>query len=193
MAGYSKESERQNKALQSIIDGGTPERRVMVGYNPVKEKHGDIQSHLTDVMKDVRMPWFCPECDKTMKIKLDDKMWRLFGHCFDCQVKIETKLRIEGKYEEWAKKKVLLNQRSFVTEQLESVEEWKNQGDVTFYNQVNPDGHSVEKETWSTDKEQLEKLAKEATDNYTDLLEKINLELSELDNEGVKDGSNINS
>ncbi|MAG28400.1 hypothetical protein CMI47_22975 [Candidatus Pacearchaeota archaeon] len=193
MAGYSKESERQNKALQSIIDGDTPERRVMVGYNPVKEKHGDIQSHLTDVMKDVRMPWFCPECDKTMKIKLDDKMWRLFGHCFDCQVKIETKLRIEGKYEEWAKKKVLLNQRSFVTEQLESVEEWKNQGDVTFYNQVNPDGHSVEKETWSTDKEQLEKLAKEATDNYTDLLEKINLELSELDNEGVKDGSNINS
>ena len=32
-------------------------------------------------------------------------MWSLFGHCFDCQVKIENKLRIKGKYEEWAEKK----------------------------------------------------------------------------------------
>ena len=87
----------------------------------------------------------------------------------------------------------MLNQRSFVTEQLEGVEEWKTQGDVTFYNQVNPDGHTIEKETWSTDKEQLEKLATEAVDNYTDLLERINLELLKLDNEGVKNGSNINS
>ena len=31
--GYSKETERQNKALESILRGGTPEKRVMVGYN----------------------------------------------------------------------------------------------------------------------------------------------------------------
>ena len=26
------------------------------------------------------------------------------GHCFDCQVKIENKLRIQGTYDEWEKK-----------------------------------------------------------------------------------------
>lgn len=190
-----KERVREYKAMESILRGETPEKRIMVGYEGNKKStNGEtVKSHLTDIMAAARMPWFCPECKKTMKAKVNDKMWRLFRHCFDCQVKVENKLRIEGKYEEWAKKKVLLNQRSFVIEQLESVEEWKKQGDVTFYNQVNPDGHSVEKETWSTDTKQLEKLAKEAMDNYTDLLERINLELLKLDNEGVKNGSNINS
>ena len=36
-----------------------------------------------------RTPWFCPKCNKTMKSHLDDKMYRLYGHCFDCQVKFE--------------------------------------------------------------------------------------------------------
>ena len=99
MAGYSKESERQNKALKSILRGETPEKRVQVGYNGDKdgkawEKQGDKIDRLSEIMKEVRMPWFCPECKKTMKNNLDDKMWRLFGHCFDCQVTIENKLRI---------------------------------------------------------------------------------------------------
>ena len=163
MAGYSKESERQNKALQSIIDGDTPERRVMVGYNPVKEKHGDIQSHLTDVMKDVRMPWFCPECDKTMKIKLDDKMWRLFGHCFDCQVKIETQLRIEGKYEEWAENKIKENQKSYYRDMLQSLAEWKeNASKVEFLEEVGALELEMESESWKTPQENIDKIADEA-------------------------------
>jgi len=93
--GYSKEAERQNKALESILRGGTPEKRVMVGYNADKgeDKNGKtIESHLTKIMQEARMPWFCPECDKVMKHRLDDKMWRLFGQCFDCQIKEENKL-----------------------------------------------------------------------------------------------------
>ena len=32
MANYSKEAERQSKALQNILDGQEPESRIMVGY-----------------------------------------------------------------------------------------------------------------------------------------------------------------
>ena len=111
MAGYSRENERQNKALQTILDGGTPEKRIFVSMmDKKKEKQGDRKSHLTDIMAEARVPWFCPECDKVMKKKLDDKMWRLFGHCFDCQVETENKLRITGEYDDWAEKKVLNNQ-----------------------------------------------------------------------------------
>jgi len=29
MAGYSKENQRQNQALQTILDGGTPEKEYL--------------------------------------------------------------------------------------------------------------------------------------------------------------------
>ena len=92
--GYSKESERQNKVLGDLLAGRTPEKRVMVGYEGKKQSSGDQISRMTDIMKDVRMPMFCPECDKIMKKRLDDKFWMMFGHCFDCQITIENKLRI---------------------------------------------------------------------------------------------------
>ena len=36
--GYSKDIERQNTALQSILDGGTPEKRIVVAMEDVNEK-----------------------------------------------------------------------------------------------------------------------------------------------------------
>ena len=109
--GYSKDIERQNKALQSILDGGTPEQRIMVGYSGKKVVEGDNISKLTNVMKNARMPWFCPKCDKVMKKRLDDKMWFMYDHCFDCQIKKEHKMRIEGTYDDWMKNKILSNQK----------------------------------------------------------------------------------
>ena len=46
MAGYSKDTERQNEALKSILRNEAPEKRAMVGYNSGKEpeKHGDKDS-----------------------------------------------------------------------------------------------------------------------------------------------------
>ena len=38
MAGYSKENHRQNQALQTILDGGTPEKRIIVSMEDVNEK-----------------------------------------------------------------------------------------------------------------------------------------------------------
>ena len=114
--GYSKEQERQNKVLGDLLAGREPEKRIFVGYEGKKEKKGDKKSHLTDIMTEVRMPLFCPNCSKVMKKRLDDKMWRLFGHCFDCQVEFENKLRVTGKYEVWEKKKILENKKSFLND-----------------------------------------------------------------------------
>ena len=86
--GYSKETERQNQVLSDILAGRETEKRVMVGYKGEDKKKGDIVSKMTELMQDVRMPFFCKECNKVMNKRLDDKMWRLYGHCFDCQIKI---------------------------------------------------------------------------------------------------------
>ena len=143
---YSKESERQNKVLGDLLAGRTPEKRVMVGYNGGKQKEGDQISRITDLMKEARMPMFCPECDLLMKKKLDDKMWSMFGHCFDCQIKIENKLRIEGKYEEWAENKIRKNKIAFIKDQLQAIKEWKTTKAPEWFNNVGVNYPMLEKE-----------------------------------------------
>ena len=128
---------------------------------------------MTDIMKDVRMPMFCPECDKIMKKRLDDKMWRMFGHCFDCQIKIENKLRIEGKYEEWAEKKIRKNKIAFVKDQIQAISEWKDMKAPEFYNNVGVNYPMLEKEKWDVDMEKVQKEADDAIEKYTEVLKEL--------------------
>ena len=159
----SRDSVRENKAMQSILRGETPEKRVLVGYRDKKDlNQGDKIDRLSDIMKEARMPWFCPKCTKTMKKRLDDKMWSLHGHCFDCQINIEHKLRLEGKFDEWATKKAIENKRAWVKEHKEQLIAFKNQTAPDVYNQVSPDGHSVDKEKWNIDFNKLKEQADEA-------------------------------
>ena len=79
----SREEVRQNKAMQSILRGDTPEKRVMVGYDKKEEKQvGDKIDPISEVMKEARMPWFCPKCKKVMKKRLDNKIWFISKNIF---------------------------------------------------------------------------------------------------------------
>ena len=168
--GYSKETERQNQALNDILAGNETEKRVMVGYKSKEKEKGDIIPKMTEIMQDVRMPLFCKECNKVMKKRLDDKMWRLYGHCFDCQIKIENKLRIEGKYEEWEKEKIKQNKIAFIKDQIQTIEEWKDMKAPEWYNQVGVNYPEMEKEKWSVDTTHIKLMAEEALEEYTKIL-----------------------
>ena len=171
--GYSKETERQNQVLSDILAGHETEKRVMVGYKGEDKKKGDIVSKMTELMQDVRMPFFCKECNKVMNKRLDDKMWRLYGHCFDCQIKIENKLRIEGKYEEWEKEKIKQNKIAFIKDQMQTIEEWKDMKAPEWYNQVGVNYPEMEKEKWSVDTTHIKLMAEEALEEYTKILNKL--------------------
>ena len=171
--GYSKETERQNKVLGDLLAGREPEKRIMVGYNQPKEKKKDNISRMTELMQDVRMPWFCPNCKKVMKQKLDDKMWKLFGHCFNCQIKVENKLRINGKYEEWAEEKIRKNKISFIKDSIQKIEEFKNQSAPEFFNQVGVNYPELEKEKWDINMDTVKKEADEAIEKYTKVLNEL--------------------
>ena len=117
MAGYSKEAERQNKALKDLMTTGKTEKDyVLVGYEGEKENLGGKtrESELSKVMQGVRMPWFCPKCKKAMKKKLDDKFWRTKGHCFDCQIEFENQLRVKGEFDTYAKEIINNNKKAFL-------------------------------------------------------------------------------
>ena len=170
--GYSKESERQNKALGDLLAGKTPEKRVMVGYEG-KTESGDKISRLSDVMKEARMPMFCPKCDVIMKKRLDNKFWSMYGHCFDCQIKIENKMRINGTYEAWEKEKVRQNKISILKDEIQAIKEWRDVKAPTWYNNVGVNTPELEKEKWDVDVSAIQKEADEAIENYTKQLEEL--------------------
>jgi len=171
--GYSKEAERQNKVLGDVLSGRTPEKRVMVGYEGKKQESGDKISRLSDIMKEARMPMFCPECDVIMKKRLDNKFWSMFGHCFNCQVKIENKMRIAGTYDEWEKNKIKENKISFIKEQIQAIGEWKDMKAPEFFNNVGVNEPMLEKENWDIDVEKITKEAEEAIEKFTEELKKL--------------------
>ena len=100
-----------------------------------------------------------------MKRRLDERMWYLYTHCFNCQIEAENKLRISGEYDEWATKKVIANKLSWIKEQKQSIEEFRNQTKVEFWQQVRPDGYSVDKEKWKLDIDEIKKQADEALEH----------------------------
>ena len=172
--GYSSDNERQNKVLGDLIKGKAPEKRVMVGYEGDKEsaKHGDIISPLSDIMKEARMPWFCPSCKKTMKKRLDNKMWLLYNHCFDCQIDFENQLRIKGEYEEWENSKVKRNQKAYLEDLLVSLEEWRNTK-IEFQEQVGVQDIEIEKEKWIQSQEKTKEMADKAEEFIRKTLKEI--------------------
>ena len=111
------------------------------------------------------MPWFCPSCDKIMKRRLDEKMWYLYNHCFDCQIKIENKMRIAGTYDDWATKKVIANKLSWIQEQKQSIKEFMKQTAPEYLQQFRPDGFSVDAEKWNVNQDELRKHAEEALEH----------------------------
>jgi hypothetical protein len=176
MAGYSKETERQNKALGDVLAGRTPEKRAMVGYKGTEQESGDQISRMTNLMKEARMPMFCPECDIIMKKNLDDKMWSLFGHCFDCQITMENKLRIEGKYEEWEENKIKQNKIAFIKDQIQAISEWGDSKAPEWYNNVGVNTPELEKEKWNIDMKKVQIEAQKALEKYKDVLKELESE-----------------
>ena len=168
MAGYSKEAERQNKALKDLMQGKEYEKDyTLVGYQGEQENLGGKtrESELSKTMQSVRMPWFCPKCKKTMKKKLDRKFWSTQGHCFDCQIDYENQLRIKGEFDNWAESKMLENQKAYLKDLEQSIDDFeKTGGKREFFNSVGVNTPELEKETWQMGEEQFEKTISEARD-----------------------------
>ena len=115
-----------------------------------------------EATKGARMPWFCPKCKKVMKKRLDDKIWFLHDHCFDCQLQIEHKMRLDGTYNEWKEQKEIANKLAWIKDQKQLIKEFRDQKNPEFYQQFRPDGHSVDKEKWDIDVDAIKKQADEA-------------------------------
>ncbi|OUW60400.1 MAG: hypothetical protein CBD63_03715 [Candidatus Pelagibacter sp. TMED203] len=178
MANYSKEAERQNKALKDLMSGKEYEKDyVQVGYEGEKQENlggKTRESELSKVMQAARMPWFCPKCKKAMKKRLDDKFWRMMGHCFDCQIDYENKLKVKGEFENYEAEKILNNQKSYLKDLEQSLDDFeKTGGKKVWLNNVGVNTPELEKETWEMGKESFDETIKEARQLIEDNKKKV--------------------
>jgi len=114
---------RDVERLRNLVKGKYGDKTTIgVGYNGVsKEDHkeGDIweengkkwtirdgiKENVTklDNFKKAAVPLFCPECKQIMDKQLDPFYYKSYNCCLDCRTKFETRLKIEGKWEDYCK------------------------------------------------------------------------------------------
>lgn len=156
--------ERDVQRIRNIVNKKYGDKTVtQVGYTKesIDHKEGDIWeengkkwtiknglkmtiSKLDLVKKLLQIPLTCPKCGKAMKKKnLDTKMYSIHKQCFDCVIQTETKLRLEGKYEEYVKNMVQRNASSYISDLEQVLEDMIN--DTSSEHIVNENG---ETESW---------------------------------------------
>lgn len=119
--------------------------QTQVGYSKVEVdyKEGDIWeedgktwtikngircsvSKLSRVKDLVKVPLVCPNCSKPMSNRFDKKMYNIHGKCQDCVIEYESKLKREGKYEEYVKTYINSNVITHIEEAQQFIEEFAN-------------------------------------------------------------------
>jgi hypothetical protein len=122
---------RDVQRMRNIITKKHGDRTgVQIGYTPeyIERKEGDIwevdgkqwtikngikqtTTKLDGIRKRITMPLTCPKCKQAMTNRLDKVMYPIHSVCFDCTIKYETKLKTEGKFEEY---QMNINKQSLV-------------------------------------------------------------------------------
>lgn len=122
-----KVSEVLNKEDKRLVFGWRPEpekkREDGEKWTDSSGKQWEMRSGIRQTvskLQDAKTLWWCPKCSKPLNHKKDVQFWRLRGHCVDCQVQFEMKLRREGKLDEHVRNSVL---RSFIAEARDKVKE----------------------------------------------------------------------
>jgi len=181
---------KEDRAIQSILHGGEPSKKIFVSMNDNNEirdaekKKRDESSAQAEkrleIFKEFRTPYVCPACGKGMRTKLDSKFWVLRKKCFNCVTAEETQMRINGTYKQYEQKIILNNKLSWLDDQIASVVEWKKTPLPKFYNQVAADGVTVDEEKWTGNTELLLKTADDAIAGFKQQQNEIKDKLSKL-------------
>ena len=184
----NKEFKRKDvERMRNLIKGNVNESaELQVGYTTKKEdyKEGDIweeggkkwiikdgikqtYTKLDKVRKEATLPLFCPNCGSLMKQRNDAKMYKIHKKCFNCVVKMEHKLRIEGNYKSYERESIANNAVDY-TDHLEAYLleslNTSNQGYVS-------EKGEVERWKGGIDKEKLTTEIKQAISEFKDGIE----------------------
>ena len=79
------------------------------------------------------LPLVCPECKEHMKSNsLNKKMYLVHEMCGDCVIKMETKLKLVGKYEEYQSAIMSGNRREFLDDLAKTIDSWAEEKEESY-------------------------------------------------------------
>lgn len=106
--GYSKQQEEHQEG--DIWEEDGKKWTIISGIKQTVTKYDSLKKY-------GQYPLACPCCKNHFKLHdLNKKMYNIHGKCLNCVIEMETKLKLEGKYEEYEKKMMNLNFKSHLTE-----------------------------------------------------------------------------
>jgi len=203
---FSK-SPKQQSALKTIFQGGNPaDENVQISRRPDlnvgqappdvepgdkwKDRKGNIWeqkkgykiNHGKTYGKTRGVPLLCPECETVMTHRLDSKMYKIHGMCFDCVITFEDEIRKAGKWDLYEKQRVAANMKSWIRDQKSQFQEFLKAGDREEY--VKDEFGNVETWTADIDLDQLKSDFNEYISIYQSKLEAIESEIEELKEKG---------
>lgn len=144
-------SKRDVTRMRNIITGKTGDKtQIQAGWELGKENHkeGDVWTEdgkkwtikngikqtvtKLDAIKNlVLMPLTCPSCGGVMKAtEIEKKMWAIHKTCFDCVLKKESKIKREGKWEEYEGSVMNANKNASLEDLEKALDEWLIQEDT---------------------------------------------------------------
>ena len=128
-------NQRDVQRMRNIITKDySAKTTTQIGYTKIQaeRKEGDVweeggkqwtlkngikqtMTRFDDLKKVITLPLACPKCTKAMKTTtLNKKMWPIHKMCFDCVITMETELKREGKYEEYARNIVNRGAKTYI-------------------------------------------------------------------------------
>jgi hypothetical protein len=133
-------------------------------------KNGLTSSYTpTQLLRDeLKIPLWCPSCGGKIKTNYDKKMFKIYSHCFDCQLKSETKMKIEGNFQEFEDKIIKENIIQMVRDVEDDMKEFMNGEEEVLILTSNGDT-----EEWSgeVDKNNVIKDVKEMTEKFKEVFD----------------------
>lgn len=145
-------SKRDVQRMRNIITGKNGERTTtLAGWEQKIQDHkeGDvweaadgrtwtikngIKQTLTKMDKFKHMavmPLICPTCKKAMKADdLNKKMYAIHKMCLDCVIDMEAKIKLEGRWDEYAKNVMNSNKNASLEDFEIAVEAWMKEQDT---------------------------------------------------------------
>lgn len=126
-----KISEQLNKQEKRLVFGwrgeAEPKRKEGERWTDKEGKEWEVKNGVRQAVTKLdtaKTPYWCPLCNKPMNHKFDIKFWRIRGMCMDCVAKEETKIRKEGKWNEYQRKVMLRNYIAEVKDKIDELQSY---------------------------------------------------------------------
>lgn len=138
-------SKRDVQRMRNIITGNVGDKtQLQAGWEKSKQEHkeGDVWmeggkkwtikkgikqtvTKLDDLKQLVQLPLTCPRCSNVIKAtELEKKMWTIHKMCFSCVVEMETKIKMEGRWEDYESGVMNANKDAMLDDLESALEEW---------------------------------------------------------------------